>query len=193
MKLKGSQTAKNLMQSFAGESQARTRYTYYASQAKKEGYVQISDIFTETAENEKEHAKRFYKFLVEEMEDEVVEITADFPVNLQDTKANLKAAAAGEHEETAILYPQFAKVAEEEGFPAIAAVFRFIADAEASHEKRFLKLLKNIETGKVFEKDTEVEWKCGNCGYITTGKVAPALCPACAHEQKYFEVFKETY
>ena len=122
MKLKGSQTAKNLMQSFAGESQARMRYTYYASQAKKDGYVQMSDIFTETAENEKEHAKRFYKFLVEEMEDEMVEITAEFPVNLQDTKANLKAAAAGEHEETNLLYPQFAKVAEEEGFIAIAEV-----------------------------------------------------------------------
>ncbi len=193
MKLKGSQTAKNLMQSFAGESQARMRYTYYASQAKKDGYVQMSDIFTETAENEKEHAKRFYKFLVEEMEDEMVEITAEFPVNLQDTKANLKAAAAGEHEETNLLYPQFAKVAEEEGFIAIAEVFKHIAAAEARHETRFLKLLENIENGKVFEKDAEVEWKCGNCGYIQKGKAAPALCPACAHEQKYFEVFKETY
>lgn len=193
MKLKGSKTAQNLMQSFAGESQARMRYNYYASQALKDGYVQMSNIFTETADNEKEHAKRFYKFLVKEMEDEMVEIAAAFPVNLQDTKANLKAAAAGEHEETAILYPAFSKIAKEEGFEEIADVFKEIAEVEARHEKRFLKLLANIENGEVFKKETVVEWKCGNCGYIHQGKSAPDLCPACAHEQKYFEVFKETY
>jgi rubrerythrin len=191
--LKGTRTEKNLMISFAGESQARTRYTYYASQAKKEGYVQISNIFTETAENEKEHAKRFFKFLNAELSGEAVEITAEFPVLLGNTAENLKAAASGENEEHTKLYPEFADIAEEEGFKEIAHVWREIAEVEERHEIRFLKLLENIEKGQVFEKDEEVEWKCNNCGYIHKGKSAPEKCPACAHAQGYFEVFKETY
>lgn len=192
-KLKGTRTAENLMKSFAGESQARTRYTYYASQAKKDGYVQISNIFMETAENEKEHAKRFFKFLNEELCGEAIEITADYPVALGDTKLNLKAAAEGENEEHTKLYPEFADIAEEEGFPKIAFVFREIAEVEERHEIRFRKLLENIENGKVFKKDEVVEWKCNNCGYVHTGKSAPERCPACDHPQAHFEVFKETY
>lgn len=191
--LKGTKTAENLMKSFAGESQARMRYDYYASQAKKEGYVQISNIFAETARNEKEHAKRFFKFLNEDLCEEAVMIQADCPVALGDTKLNLKAAAAGEHEEHTILYPTFADVAEEEGFNMIAYVFREIAEVEERHERRFLKLLKNIETEMVFKKEEEVEWKCDNCGYIHTGKSAPNKCPACDHPIDHFEVFKETY
>lgn len=191
--LKGTKTAENLMKSFAGESQARMRYDYYASQAKKEGYVQISNIFAETARNEKEHAKRFFKFLNEDLCEEAVMIQADYPVALGDTKLNLKAAAAGEHEEHTILYPTFADVAEEEGFNMIAYVFREIAEVEERHERRFLKLLKNIETEMVFKKEEEVEWKCDNCGYIHTGKSAPNKCPACDHPIDHFEVFKETY
>lgn len=191
--LKGTRTAVNLMQSFAGESQARMRYTYYASTALKEGYVQMSNIFIETAENEREHAKRFFKFLNNDFCEDTVNIIADFPVALGDTKLNLKAAAAGEHEEHADLYPKFANVAEEEGFDDIAYVFREIAEVEERHERRFLKLLANIENDEVFKKEEEVEWKCNNCGYIHTGKEAPEVCPACAHGMKYFEVFKETY
>ena len=191
--LKGTRTAENLMKSFAGESQARTRYTYYASQAKKDGYVQISNIFMETAENEKEHAKRFFKFLNEDLCGEAVEITADYPVALGDTKTNLKAAAEGENEEWTELYPKFAEIAEEEGFPKIAYVWREIAEAEERHEIRFKKLLENIEENKVFEKDEIVEWKCNNCGYIHRGKSAPQKCPACDHPIDHFEVFVETY
>lgn len=191
--LKGTRTAENLMKSFAGESQARTRYTYYASQAKKDGYVQISNIFMETAENEKEHAKRFFKFLNEELCGEVIQITADYPVALGDTKTNLRAAAEGENEEHTKLYPEFADIAEEEGFDKIAYVFREIAEVEERHEKRFLKLLENIEKDQVFKKDEVVEWKCNNCGYIHTGKSAPNKCPACDHPIDHFEVFKETY
>ncbi len=191
--LKGTRTAENLMKSFAGESQARMRYTYYAKEAKKEGYVQISNIFNETADNEMEHAKRFFKFLNEDLCCETVEINADYPVALGDTKTNLRAAAAGENEEYSKLYPEFAKIAEEEGFKTIAYVFREIAEVEERHERRFLKLLQNIEEDKVFKKDEEVEWKCNNCGYIHTGKSAPQSCPACAHPIGYFEVFKETY
>lgn len=191
--LKGTKTAQNLMQSFAGESQARMRYTYYASEAKKEGYVQISNIFMETAENEKEHAKRFMKFLRESLQGETVEINAAFPVALGNTKENLKAAAEGEQEEWEELYPSFADIAEEEGFPEIAYVWREIAEAEEKHEIRYRKLLKNLEENKVFERDEEVQWKCDNCGYIHTGKTAPESCPACAHAQKYFELFVETY
>jgi len=191
--LKGTRTAENLMKSFAGESQARTRYTYYASQAKKDGYVQISNIFMETAENEKEHAKRFFKFLNEDLCGEAVEITADYPVALGDTKTNLKAAAEGENEEWTELYPKFAEIAEEEGFPKIAYVWREIAEVEERHEIRFKKLLENIEENKVFEKDEIVEWKCNNCGYIHRGKSAPQKCPACDHPIDHFEVFVETY
>ena len=191
--LKGTKTAENLMKSFAGESQARTRYTYYASEARKEGYVQIQNIFMETAENEKEHAKRFFKFLNKDFCGEAIEIKADYPVTLGDTKTNLKAAAAGENEEWTELYPEFADIAEEEGFPEIAYVWREIAEVEERHEIRFKKLLENIENNKVFEKDEEVEWKCNNCGYIHRGKSAPEKCPACAHPRGYFEVFVETY
>jgi len=193
LNLKGTKTAQNLMTAFAGESQARMRYTYYASQAKKDGYVQISNIFTETADNEKEHAKRLYKFLREDLEGEAIEINWAYPVNFSDTASNLLAAAEGEHEEFVSMYPTFADVAEEEGFEEIAYVFREIAEVEDRHERRFRKLLANIEENKVFEKEEVVEWKCNNCGYIHTGKTAPLRCPACDHEQKYFEVFKETY
>ena len=191
--LKGTKTAENLMKSFAGESQARMRYTYSASQARKEGYVQISNIFLETAENEAAHAKRFLRFLSESLEGEAVEINAEYPVALGDTKSNLLAAANGENEEWTELYPTFADVAEEEGFPQIAIVWREIAEAEDRHERRFRKLLANIENGKVFERDEEVEWKCNNCGYIHKGKSAPKSCPACAHPQGHFEIFCETY
>jgi len=193
LNLKGTKTAQNLMTALAGESQARMRYTYYASQAKKDGYVQITNIFTETADNEKEHAKRLYKFLREDLEGEAIEINWAYPVNFSDTASNLLAAAEGEHEEFVSMYPTFADVAEEEGFEEIAYVFREIAEVEDRHERRFRKLLANIEENKVFEKEEVVEWKCNNCGYIHTGKTAPLRCPACDHEQKYFEVFKETY
>ncbi len=191
--LKGTKTAENLMKAFAGESQARNRYTYYASVAKKEGYVQIHNLFLETADNEKEHAKRFFKFFNQSMCGEVVEITASFPVGLGDTKFNLLAAANGENEEWSDLYPNFADVAEEEGFKEIATVFRKIAEVEKHHEKRYRKLLENIENSTVFKKDKVVEWKCNNCGYIHTGEKAVDLCPACAHPQGHFEVFVETY
>ncbi|KAE9634027.1 rubrerythrin family protein [Defluviitalea raffinosedens] len=193
--LKGTKTAENLLKSFAGESQARNRYTYYASIAKKEGYVQISNIFTETADNEKEHAKRFFKFLSAdpELNGTALQITADYPIALGNTLENLKAAASGENEEWSDLYPAFADVAAEEGFPEIAAVYRKIADAEKRHETRFNKLAANIENGTVFKKDEVVLWKCNNCGYIHEGMEAPKLCPACAHPQAHFEVFVETY
>lgn len=185
MDLKGSQTEKNLMGAFAGESQARNRYTYYASQAKKEGYVQIANIFTETANQEKEHAKREFKFL----EGGEVEITASFPAGvIGTTLENLKAAAAGEHYETTEMYPGFALVAEKEGFGAIAKVFREIAVAEKRHEDRYVALAKNIEAGTVFKKDTPVRWVCSNCGYVHEGTEALKSCPACAHPQAYFEV-----
>lgn len=191
--LKGTKTAENLMKAFAGEGQARNRYSYYASQAKKDGYVQMSNIFLETADNEKEHAKRFFKFLKEDLDGEAVEITAAYPVALSDTKANLLAAANGENEEANELYPEFATVAEEEGFPEVAFVFREIAEAEERHETRFRKLLDNIEKDRVFKRDEVVEWKCNNCGYVHSGAEAPDLCPACAHPQEHFELFKETY
>ncbi len=191
--LKGTKTAENLMKAFAGEGQARNRYSYYASQAKKDGYVQISNIFLETADNEKEHAKRFFKFLIESLDGEAVEITASYPVALGTTEANLLAAANGENEEANELYPEFAKVAEEEGFPEVAKAFTEIAEAEERHERRYRKLLDNIENDRVFKRDEEVEWKCDNCGYIHTGKEAPAICPACIHPQEHFEIFKETY
>lgn len=191
--LKGTKTAVNLMKSFAGESQARNRYTFYAAIAKQEGYVQMANIFTETADNEKEHAKRFFKFLKEFTAGDMIDITATFPVALGDTRLNLKAAAEGEHEEWADLYPAFADDADAEGFPAIATVFREIAAAEKRHETRFRKLFDNMANDTVFEKSQEVEWKCNNCGYVHTGKSAPKTCPACAHPQGFFEVFVETY
>ncbi|AQS02920.1 MULTISPECIES: rubrerythrin [Clostridium] len=192
--LKGSKTAVNLMKSFAGESQARTRYTYYSSIAKKEGFVQIANIFLETAEQEKEHAKRFYKFLKDDYVDEQIEIQASYPVSFHEsTLKNLLAAASGENEEWTDLYPSFAKTAEEEGYPEIAVVYRKISEVEARHEARYKKLAKNIEDGTVFKKDEVTLWKCGNCGFIYEGKEAPAACPACAHPQAYFEVFVENY
>jgi len=187
--LKGTKTEHNLMASFAGESQARNRYTYYASAAKKEGYEQIAAIFTETAENEKEHAKKFFKFL----EGNTVEINAAYPSVYGNTAENLKAAAAGENEEWTDLYPTFAKIAEEEGFNDAAVIYKKIADVEKKHEKRYLKLLENIEKGKVFKKDTSTEWKCRNCGYVHTGDSAPQTCPVCAHPQAFFEVHCENY
>ena len=188
--VKGTKTEKNLLAAFAGESQARNRYTYFASQAKKEGYEQIAGIFLETAENEKEHAKRFFKFL----EGGEVEITASFPAGVIGTTVeNLEAAAAGEHEEHTKLYPEFAAIAEEEGFPEIAAVFRAVAVAEAQHEKRYLALLENVKNDRVFKRDEIVKWKCRNCGYIHKGKEAIDKCPACAHPKAYFEILGENY
>ena len=188
--VKGTQTEKNLLTSFAGESQARMRYTYFASVAKKEGYEQISAIFTETADQEKEHAKRMFKWL----EGGMVEITASYPAGIiSNTLDNLKAAAAGEHEEWSLDYPHFAEVADKEGFPEIAMMYRAIAIAEKGHEERYAAFVKNIEEGKVFEKDTETSWQCRNCGYIHTGTEAPELCPACAHPKAHFEVKKENW
>ncbi|MHC1685710.1 MAG: rubrerythrin [Clostridiaceae bacterium] len=196
MNLKGTKTAENLLKAFAGESQARNRYTYYASVADKEGFKQIKNIFIETADNEKEHAKRFYKFLLEGLQGELpatIEITASFPVAQGTTVENLRAAASGENEEWTDLYPKFAKVAQQEGFLEVAAAFNMIASAEKRHETRFTKLAENIVSDKVFKKDTEVLWKCGNCGYIHIGNEAPEKCPACIHPKSYFEVFVETY
>lgn len=193
--LKGTKTAENLMKSFAGESQARTRYTYYASVAKKEGYVQIANIFMETAEQEKEHAKRFYRFLLKDFQGEQIEINAAYPVayHADNTAENLRSAAAGEHEEWAHDYPEFSRVAREEGFPEIAVAYEKITEVENRHERRYNKLLKNIEEGKVFKKDETVLWKCLNCGFIYEGEEAPKVCPACIHPQGYFEVFVENY
>jgi len=194
--LKGTKTAENLLKSFAGESQARTRYTFYSSVADKEGYKQIKNIFIETADNEKEHAKRFYKFLLEGLKDELpttVEINAQYPVAQGTTLENLKAAASGENEEWAELYPSFAKDADEEGFTEIANAFRLIATVEKRHETRYQKLANNVANGEVFKKDENVLWKCGNCGYIHEGTDAPNICPACVHPQAYFELFVENY
>ena len=182
--LKGTQTEKNLLLSFAGESQARMRYTYFASVAKKEGFEQISAIFTETADQEKEHAKRFFKFL----EGGNVEITGTFPAGIIGTTAqNLKAAAEGEHEEWTDMYPAFAETAAKEGFTEIANVFRNVAKAEAEHEARYRALLARVENGTVFERETEIEWQCRNCGFVIKSKKAPLKCPACNHPQAYFE------
>lgn len=190
MGLKGSKTEKNLLAAFAGESQARNRYTYFASEARKEGYIQIADIFEETANQEKEHAKRFFKFL----EGSDVEIQASFPAGvIGATAGNLKAAAAGEHYEWTNLYPSFAEVAEEEGFQAVAKTFSAISIAERQHEKRYLDLLANIEAGTVFQKEKTVVWRCRNCGYLHEGKEAPQACPACAHPQAYFELLAENW
>jgi rubrerythrin len=188
--IKGTKTEQNLLKAFAGESQARTRYTFFASKAKKEGYEQIAGVFAETADQEKEHAERFFKFL----EGGPVEITATFPAGIIGTTAeNLRAAAEGEYEEWNDLYPEFAEIAAEEGFPQIAVAFKKIATVELQHEKRYLKLLANIETDTVFKKGEEIEWQCRNCGYVHTGKEAPGTCPACLHPQAYFEPKKENY
>jgi rubrerythrin len=188
--LKGTKTEQNLLKAFAGESQARMRYNYFAKQAKKEGLEQIAGLFEETAENEKEHAKRFFKFL----EGGMVEITASYPAGIIGTTAeNLKAAADGENEEWTELYPEFAKIAEEEGFKEVAVAFKMIAKVEEAHEKRYRTLYDNLESGKVFEKDGKVIWKCRNCGYIHEGLKAPKNCPACLHSQAYFEIKESNY
>jgi rubrerythrin len=188
--VKGTRTEKNLLTSFAGESQARNRYTFFASQAKKEGYEQIAAIFEETANQEKEHAKQMFKHL----EGGMVEITATYPAGvISDTITNLKEAAAGENEEWSTDYPMFAKIAEEEGFKEIAAMYKAIAKVEYEHELRYLKLLKNLEEGMVFEKEEEIEWQCRNCGFVHKGKKAPQNCPACKHPQAYYEEKKTNY
>lgn len=188
--LKGTQTEKNLLISFAGESQARMRYTMFASTAKKEGYEQISAIFLETAEQEKEHAKKFFSYL----EGGDVEITATYPAGIvASTAENLKAAAMGENEEWTEAYPHFADIAEAEGFANIAATFRKIAKVEAEHEKRYLRLLEKVEAGTVFSREEEVSWQCRNCGHVHVGKDAPKACPVCAHPQAYFEEEKQNY
>ena len=189
--LQGTKTEKNLLKSFAGESQARNRYSYFSSQAKKEGFEQISWIFADTADNEKEHAKSFFKFLDR---NGMLEITAEYPAGVIGTTAdNLKEAAAGENLEWTTLYPGFADVADKEGFPEIATVWREISKAESGHEARYLKLLANVATGKVFKKGVPVKWRCRNCGYISEGAEPPAKCPACDHEQAYYELLAENY
>ena len=188
--IKGTKTETNLITAFAGESQARNRYTYFASKAKKEGYVQISKIFEETADQEKEHAKRFFKFL----EGGDVEVVAAFPAGvIGSTLENLKAAAAGEHHEHTEMYPGFAKVAREEGFEAVAKVFEAVSVAEKQHENRYNGLAANLESDKVFQKDDKVVWRCINCGYLHEGEEAPAACPACAHPKAYFELLAENW
>ncbi len=188
--IKGTRTEKNLLKAFAGESQARGRYVYFASVAKKEGYHQIAAVFEETAEQEKEHAKRFFKFL----EGGMVEITASYPAGIIGTTAeNLAAAAAGENEEWTELYPEFAEIAMEEGFPKVATAFKMIAKVEAEHEARYRTLLARVEAGKVFEREEEIEWQCRNCGFVHKGKKALENCPACQHSKEYFEPKKNNY
>lgn len=187
--LKNSKTANNLIHAFAGESQARNRYTYFASIAKKEGYVQIANIFEETANQEKEHAKRLMKLLNTELKGETVYTEGNFPVILGNTMENLKSAAAGENEEWTDMYPKFAEVAKEEGFDEIAQILLAIAQAEKMHEERYLKLLKNIEEGTVFKKGEKVLWKCNNCGFTVEATEAPERCPACDHPQAHFEAY----
>jgi len=188
--IKGTKTEKNLLASFAGESQARNRYTYFASAARKEGYEQIANIFTETAENEKEHAKVFFKYL----EGGDAEITASYPAGMiKDTKSNLEAAAAGENMEWTVLYSDFGKVARDEGFEEVARSFEQISKVERFHESRYRKLINNIANGEVFKKKAAVKWHCINCGYIFEGAEAPKECPACKHPQPFYEVLAENY
>ncbi|MDR3113733.1 MAG: rubrerythrin family protein [Endomicrobium sp.] len=188
--VKGTQTEQNLLNSFAGESQARMRYTYFASKAKKEGFEQISAIFTETADNEKEHAERFFKFL----EGGVLQVTGSYPAGvISTTVENLRAAAAGENEEHTELYPKFAEIADKEGFPEIAECWRRVSVAEKHHEARYLELLDNLENDRVFKKDTEIRWKCRNCGYVYTAKEAYEKCPACLHPKAYMEELADNF
>ena len=190
MKLEGSQTEKNLLAAFAGESQARTRYTFFSSTAKKEGYEQISAIFQETSDNEKEHAQLFFNHL----QGGIVEIKAAYPAGLTATTAqNLLAAADGEKLEWGTLYPSFGDTAEKEGFPDVARTFRNVAKVEAFHERRYRKLLTSIEQGKVFKKDAPIKWKCRNCGFVFEGTEVPEKCPVCSHPRSYFEVWVENY
>jgi rubrerythrin len=188
--LRGTKTETNLLVAFAGESQARNRYTYFASKAKEEGYEQIAWIFLDTADNEKEHAKRIFKFL----EGGNVEIRASYPAGrIGKTEENLREAAQGENYEYTTMYPEFARVAEEEGFAEIASVLRAIAKAEEGHERRYLRLLSNLENGQVFKKDRVVKWRCRNCGYLHEGQEAPEVCPSCDHPRAYFELLAENY
>ncbi len=188
--LKGTRTEQNLLKAFAGESQARTRYTYFSSAARKEGFEQIANIFMETAENEKEHAKVFFKYL----EGGEVEITASYPAGvIGDTKANLEAAAAGEKMEWTSMYPGFGKIAREEGFPEVARSFEQIAKVESFHEARYRKLIANLENGEVFKKKAKVKWHCINCGYVFEGEEPPKECPACRHPQSFYEVLAENW
>lgn len=188
--VKGTETEKNLLKAFAGESQARNRYTYFASAARKEGYRQIEALFIETADNEREHAKRFFKFL----EGGDLEIQATYPAGrIGTTLENLRAAAAGENEEWTSLYPAFAEKAKQEGFSDVAAAFTMISKVEKEHEARYLKLAENVEKGMVFKKESAVRWKCRNCGYVHEGPEAPATCPACLHAQEFFELKETTY
>ena len=188
--LEGTKTEQNLLKAFAGESQARMRYDYFASQAKKEGLEQIAAIFSETALNEKEHAKRFFKFLVGRM----VEITATYPAGkIGTTLENLKASAEGENEEWTELYPEFARIAQEEGFREIATAFKMIAKVEMAHEDRFRTLYNNLEEGKVFKRGDKVVWKCRNCGFIHEAEASPKMCPACLHPQSFFEIKESNY
>ncbi|MFC1912365.1 rubrerythrin [Chloroflexota bacterium] len=188
--IKGSKTERNLLKAFAGESQARNRYAYFSSAARKEGYEQVANIFIETAENEKEHAKVFFKYL----EGEEVEITASYPAGIiKDTKANLEASAAGENMEWTTIYADFAKVARDEGFIDIASSFEQIAKVEKFHESRYRKLVNNLDTGEVFKKKTSEKWHCINCGYVFEGSEAPKECPACKHPQAFYEVLAENY
>lgn len=190
MELKGSETEKNLLKAFAGESQARNRYSYFASVARKEGFEQIAEIFGETADNEREHAKVFFKYL----EGGDVEINAMYPAGkIGMTTENLKAAAEGEKMEWSNIYPEFERIAREEGFEDVADSFKEIAEVEGYHERRYLKLLENVKDGKVFEKGESLKWKCRNCGYVHEGESAPEVCPACKHDRKYFEVWVENY
>jgi rubrerythrin len=190
MEFKGSRTEKNLLAAFAGESQARTRYTFFASVAQKEGYEQIAAIFQETSDNEKEHAQLFFKHLRGGM----VEINAAYPAGvIASTSENLKAAAAGEKLEWGTLYPKFAEIAEEEGFNEVARTFRSVAKVEAYHERRYLKLLESVTQGRVFKKDAVIKWKCRNCGFVFEGSEAPEKCPVCSHPRSYFEVWCENY
>ncbi len=188
--IKGTQTEKNLLKAFAGESQARNRYEFYAKEAKKEGLEQIAAIFEETAENERSHAKQFFRFL----EGGMVEITAAYPAGIiGNTLENLKAAADGENEEWTHLYPEFARIAEQEGFKEVAAAFKIISKIEKAHEERYRKLYDNLESGKVFEREGKVVWKCRVCGYLHEAKKPPLNCPACHHPQAYFELHTENY
>lgn len=188
--IKGTKTEQNLLKAFAGESQARMRYDYFAKQAKKEGLEQIAFLFEETALNEKEHAKMFFKYL----EGGMTEITASYPAGkIGNTMENLQAAAEGENEEWTDLYPKFADIAEEEGFKKVANTFRMIAKVEKEHEERYRKLYDNLEAGMVFEREDKIYWKCRNCGYVHEGKKAPKTCPACEHPQSYFEIKEKNY
>jgi rubrerythrin len=190
MEFKGSRTEKNLLATFAGEAQARTRYTFFASVAKKEGYEQIAAIFQETSDNEKEHAQLFFKHL----RGGIVEINAAYPAGvIASTAENLKAAAEGEKLEWGTLYPNFGDVADEEGFSEVARTFRSVAKVEAYHERRYLKLLESVNQGRVFTKDTSIKWKCRNCGFVFEGSEAPEKCPVCSHPKSYFEVWCENY